>query len=182
MIRTALLIAAAALPLAACNSDRQVRAENASVEEVAETVAAAAGSGNFINAGLWRTSMTIDEMRVPGMPPEAAAEMGKMQGRTTTDEKCLTAEDVKKPKEDFFGGEENCRYERFAMGNGKIDAVMNCTEDGATQKMTMAGTYSGDTYNMRMEMQSGGGGETAGIGMKMRVDAKRIGQCTGEES
>ncbi len=181
MIRTALLIAAA-LPLAACNSEPEVRAENASVEDVAESVGAAAGSGNFINPGLWRTSMTIDEMTVPGMPPEAAAEMGKMKGRTTTDEKCLTPEDVKKPKEDFFGGEENCRYERFTMGNGKIDAVMNCTGGGATQKMTMAGTYSGETYTMRMEMQSAGGGETAGMGMKMRVDAKRIGQCTGEKS
>ncbi len=180
MIRTAVLIACA-LPLAACNSEPEVTAENASVEEVSQKVGAAGGSGNFITPGLWRTSMTIDEMSVPGMLPEAAAEMEKMQGRTTSNEKCLTPEDVKKPKEDFFGGEENCRYERFTMGNGKIDAVMNCTEGGATQKMTMAGTYSGDTYNMQMAMQSAGGGETAGMGMKMRVNAKRIGECTGEK-
>ncbi len=180
MNHTAYLIACA-LPLAACNSDAEVSAENASVEEVAQSVGAAANVGDFINPGLWRTSMTIDEMTVTGMPPAAAAQMQKMQGRTTSDEKCLTAEDVKQPKENFFGGEESCRYERFDMGNGKIDAVMNCSAGGATQKMTMAGTYSGDAYNMRMAMQSAGGGETAGMGMKMRVDAKRIGQCTGEE-
>ncbi len=175
------LLTACALPLAACNSDPQVSAENASAEEVSQKVEAAGGTDTFVNPGLWRTTMTIDEMSVPGMPPEAAAEMQKMQGRTTTAEKCLTPEDVKKPKEDFFGGNDNCRYERLTMGNGKIDAVMNCTGDGATQKMTMAGTYSGDTYNMRIEMTPASGGETAGMGMKMRVDAKRVGQCTGEE-
>jgi hypothetical protein len=171
-----------ALPLAACNSDPEVSAENASAEEVSQKLESATGSGKFVNPGLWRTTMTIEEMSVPGMPPEAAAEMEKMQGRTTSDEKCLTPEDVKRPQEDFFGGEENCRYERFTMGNGKIDAVMNCSEDGATQKMSMAGTYSGDTYNMRMEVQPAGGGENAGMGMKMRIDATRVGECTGEES
>jgi hypothetical protein len=181
MFRTAFLIACA-LPLAACNSDPEVSAENASTQEVSEKVAAAAGSGNFINPGLWRTSMTIEEMSIPGMAPEAAAEMKKMQGQTQSDEKCLTEEEVKRPKEDFFGGEDNCRYERFNMGNGKIDAVMNCSGEGVSQKMTMAGTFSGDTYNMRMEMQPAAGGERRGMGMKMRVDAKRIGQCTGEES
>ncbi len=181
MTRTAFLIAAA-LPLAACSSDPQVSAENASAEQVAQKLEAAGGSNNFVNPGLWRSTVTVDEMTIPGMPPEVAAQMKSTQGRAQVSEQCLTPAQAKRPKEDFFGGKENCRYERFAMGNGKIDAVMNCSEDGATQKMTMTGTYSGDAYQMQMAMRAAGAGESAAMGMKMRIDAKRIGECTGKES
>ena len=181
MTRTALLIACA-LPIAACNSDPQVSAENASAEEVAQKLEAAGASGNFVNPGLWRSTVTIEEMSIPGMPPEVAAQMKGAEGRSEVSEQCLTPEEAKRPKEGFFGGKDNCRYERFDMGNGRIDAVMNCTEGGATQKMTMAGTYSGDSYNMQMALKAAPAGEEGAMGMKMRVDAERIGECTGKES
>ena len=34
----------------------------------------------------------------------------------------LTPEEAKKPKEDFFAGNDKCRYDHFRMGDGKIDA------------------------------------------------------------
>ena len=179
MKQIALLIACAAL--GACNSDPEVRAENATAEEVADKLEAAGGNDNFVNPGLWRSTVTLEEMTVPGMPAALAEEMRRAQGRAQTNEQCLTPEEAKRPKEDFFGGKDNCRYERFAMGNGKIDAVMNCSEDGGTQKMTVAGTYSGNTYNMRMTMHAAEAGKTEGMAMKMRVDAQRIGECTGKE-
>ena len=175
------LVTAAALAIAACNSDPEVSAENASAEEVADKLKAAGGSGSFVNPGLWRSTVTLEEMAMPGMPAEVAREMKKAQGEPQTHEQCLTPEQAKRPKEDFFGGRENCRYERFSMGNGRIDAVMNCSEGGATQKMAMAGTYSGNAYNMQMTMQAAEAGGTPGMSMKMRVDAERIGECTGKE-
>lgn len=181
MKRIALAIACA-LPLAGCSSDPEVSARNASAEEVAKKVEAAGGTGNFFNPGQWHSTVTLEEMTMPGMPPEVAEQMKSIQGRTQTNRSCLTAEQAKRPKEDFFGGRDNCRYERFNMGDGEIDAVMNCSEDGATQRMTMAGTYSGDAYNMQMTMQSAAGGDEARMGMRMRVDAKRIGACTGKAS
>jgi len=84
-------------------------------------------------------------------------------------------------KEDFFAGtNKNCRYDHFNMGGGKIDAVMKCTEEGMAQTMTMAGTYSPDTYQMTMAMKSEGGAAAAsGMSMKMRVDAKRVAKGRG---
>ena len=180
MKQIALLIACA-LPLGGCNSDPQVSAENASADDVARKVEAAGGSSTFVNPGLWRATVTLDEMSMPGMPAQLAEQMKSVQGHTRTDQQCLTPEEAKRPKEDFFGAKDNCRYERFSMGNGKIDAVMNCSENGGTQKMTMAGTYSGDAYQMQMSLQAAEAGETAGMAMKMRVDAQRIGECTGKE-
>ena len=64
----------------------------------------------------------------------------------------MTEADVKKPDSDFFTGKqaENCRYDHFKMGGGKIDAQMRCTAGGATQRMTMAGDYGPEAYHMAM--------------------------------
>ena len=174
---------ACALPLAACNSEPNISAENASAEDVAKQVRDAGGTASFVNPGKWQSKVTIEEMTMPGMPPEVAAQMKGFAGRTETHETCLSAEDAKRPKEDFFNAGKNCRYDNFQMGNGKIDAVMKCSEGGATHTMKMNGTYSGDTYDMRMSLQAaGGGGAEEGMAMKMRVEAKRVGACTGKEA
>ena len=41
--------------LAACNNDPEVSAKNASVEEVADKVADAGGTGNFVRPGKWES-------------------------------------------------------------------------------------------------------------------------------
>jgi hypothetical protein len=121
-------------------------------------------------------------MKIPGMSAEATRQMTGLQSRVQTSFSCLSEEDVKRPKEDFFTGEnKNCRYDRFTMADGKIDAVMKCTEEGSTHTMTMQGNYSPTTYNMQMSMQGEGEG-AAGMAMKMRVDARHQGQCTGKEA
>lgn len=181
MNRTVLLIACT-LPLAACNQGPEVSAKNATAEEVADKVADAGGTGNFVRPGKWSAKITIEDMSMPGMPPEAKAHMQGIIGRTDGHESCLTEEEAKRPKEDFFAGsDKNCRYDHFNMGGGKIDAAMKCSENGSTQTMTMTGTYSPDTYAMRMSMQGDGRG-MEGMSMKMRVDAKRIGACDGKEA
>ena len=68
------------------------------------------------------------------------------------------------------------------MGNGKIDAEMHCAQQGASQKMTMAGTYGPDAYSMHMTSTTESGPAGGAMTMKMAVDAKRVGECTGKES
>lgn len=180
-MRAILLAGACGLALTACNQGPEVREENASVAEVAKEVADAGGAASFVRPGRWESKVTIEEMKIPGMSPEAASQMPSFEGRVQTSLNCLSEEEAKRPKEDFFTGEnKNCRYDRFTMAGGKIDAVMKCTQNGGTHTMTMQGSYSPTTYNMRMSMQGEGEG-AAGIAMKMRVDAKHTGQCTGEE-
>ena len=182
MNRTILLLATM-LQLAACNNDPEVSARNASVAEVADKVADAGGSGTFIRPGKWQSKATFEEFNVPGAPPSAGAMLQTMNERAEASEHCLTPEEAKRPKEDFFADAgKNCRYERFNMGNGKIDAVMKCSDEGAAQTMTMVGTYGPNDYQMKMAMKSeGGAGPASGMSMKMRVEAKRIGECDGSE-
>jgi hypothetical protein len=96
---------------------------------------------------------------------------------------CLTSEDVKRPKEDFFAGKHNeCRYDHFTMSGGKIDALMHCRAAGGGQTMHLAGTYSPDSYQMQMSTKTEGGAQAErAMAMRMRVDAHRVGECTGKE-
>ena len=176
MNRAALLIAACALPLAACGGPT-VSEENASVEEVSERVAEASRNQEFIRPGKWQSSVKIESMEMPGMPPQAAEQMKRMIAETHTSESCLTPEQAKQPKEQFFSGNENCRYDHFRMGRGRIDAKMRCEVAGSAQVMEMTGTYSPDSYEMRMKTSTEGAADEA-MRMQMKVDAKRVGECT----
>ena len=182
-MRNSIALIACALPLAACNNSPQVHEENATVEEVQKEIAKAGGTDSFVRPGLWESKVTLEEMSMPGMPKEVSDRMSQAYGKIETNQSCLTPEEAKRPKEDFFSGDaKNCRYDHFTMGGGKIDAVMKCSAEGATQTMAMKGDYTPDTYNMQMSMSSQGGqGPQAGMSMKMRVDAKRVGECTGKE-
>jgi hypothetical protein len=173
----------AILPLlSACNKEPEVSVENATAGEVAKEVAQAGGAGSFVSPGRWESTLTFLEMTMPGMGPEAAAQMKGMTGKTQTHVSCLTPEQAKRPKEDFFAGmDKSCKYDRFKMSGGKIDAVMNCSEQGSTQLMEMAGTYSANAYAMTMKATASGKGPDAGMTMRMRIDAKRAGACDGTE-
>ena len=175
--------------LAACDSGPDVDMTNASVAEVANQVRESdsgltAGDG-FIRAGLWSTKVTLAEVDIPGMPPEFKQRMAETMSRTGETRTCLSAADVKKPKEDFFAGDaRNCRYDHFRMGGGKIDARMRCQAEGMSQLMEMSGSYSPDSYKMSMTTRAEGP-QTEQVGamtMKMNVESTRVGDCTPEQA
>jgi Protein of unknown function (DUF3617) len=179
-------VAAAAVALGACNKSPKVDEKNATPAEVANAVReSGVANGMFLRAGEWRIMSTLDEMSMPGMPPEAQAEMKRVTA-TQQDrgfQYCLTPEEAKEPRGKFFGGKEanNCRYDHFTMGNGKIDAEMRCPGEPSGQMvMTMNGTYSPDAYSTKMSMEVQGGHEGT-MTMKLHSDAKRIGECTAAE-
>lgn len=176
------LMLLAPFALAACNSQPTVTATNASVAEVAKKVEAANADRQFVSPGRWQSTMTINEMKMPGMPPEFAEQMKAHMGKAKTFETCLTPEEAKRPKGDFFGAQKGCIYDRFTMGAGKIDAAMTCTAGGAKRTMTMSGTYAPDSYRMTVASEATGGGTGPdAMSMNMTLDAKRTGACTGKE-
>ena len=168
--------------LSACDSSPTVEAKNASVAEVAEKVRDAGGD-DLLRAGKWQTKAVLEELEAPGMPAGIADHMKTMMDKKPGTTSCITEADARKPKADFFGGEnKNCSYDHFKMGDGKIDAKMRCSAGGQSQLMTMVGDYSPDQYQMRMttEMDRAAGaaaGAMSSLTMKMRVEGKRIGDC-----
>jgi hypothetical protein len=142
-------------------------------------------SDSMIEPGLWESKVTVQEMNMPGMPPAFAEQVKKRmaENQVHTTKHCLTPEQVKRPKEDFFAGQDkSCKYAHFTMGAGKIDIQMTCSREGHTQTTSMAGTYTGTSYTMDMSSQGSGGEDGMGnMSMKLHVDANRVGECTGKE-
>lgn len=184
-MKYAACLLASVLCLGACNKGPQVDLHNATGNEVAQAVnhSGVMSGDMMIQPGLWQSKVTVQEMTIPGLPPEYAAKMKQTMAERSqeTSKRCLTKEDVKKPKEDFFAGEnKSCRYGHFTMGDGRIDIQMTCKDEGSTLTTNMTGNYTPTSYAMSMA-SSGSGGAQQGMSMKMHVDAQRIGECTGKE-
>lgn len=184
-MRYAAYALASAAALAACNKSPQVDLHNATGNQVAEAVqqSGVMASDTMVEPGLWQSKVTLKEMSIPGMPAEYAGKMKQMmaQRQEHVSRTCLTKDDVKKPKEGFFAGEDkSCHYARFTMGGGKMDMQMVCRREGGTQTTDMAGSYTPTSYSMDMSSQ-GSGGDQKGMVMKMHVDSQRVGECSGKE-
>jgi hypothetical protein len=172
------------LTLAACDSGPNVSATNATPEEVQQKVEAAGGSGVMVNPGRWEGAMTVHEIEIPGMPPEVREQMKAQVGSAQTFASCVTEEDVKQKKAFFMGDtdDKSCKYDHFTMANGKVSAAMTCDRGAeGRMQMSMDGSYSQDNYEMQMASKAEGGPPAAQMTMKMSVQAKRVGVCTGAE-
>lgn len=170
--------------LAACNKGPDIDVKNASIGEVAEQARAAAANSRTVEPGRWETKVTMLEAEMPNLPPQYAARikesMAKAQGNTMAT--CVTAADLKKPMPGFLAAQsKNCRFDHYTMSGGKIDAKMTCTvPNGGSMSVATAGTYSPDSYEATSVMTMSGGpmGEQTS---KTRIEAHRVGECTGDE-
>jgi hypothetical protein len=179
---TKLLLALPLIMLAACNSEPEVKMENASIDEVAAEMRKQGGEW-FVKPGKWQQTMTLIDVEAPGMPPDAKSMMQKAMEKVQVHNVCLTEAEAKNPKEDFFtGADQNCRYEHFNWGDGKIDLKLNCKHPNASQTMELTGDYEPDSYTMTMTSHTESGGPMGKMVMKMKVDAKRTGACDGTEA
>lgn len=183
MRHAAVLITATAL-LAACSSEPEVDMKNASVEEVAAEVGKAGATEQYIRHGKWQTKVTVEDIAFPGVPVRVQAQMQeifKRQNNITIDN-CVSPEQAKRPDGDFFTGKDskNCRYDRFTMSGGKIDALMRCRGEGSGEMtLKIAGTYTLESSTTHSEMVISG--RDGGMTIKSLVEGRRLGDCDGKE-
>lgn len=173
-MRKAILLAAMALT--ACGSKDEVEMENASLSEVSNELRKT--DAQFVEPGKWQQTATLVDVQAPGMPPQVKEAMARTMGQSQVHEVCLTEEQAKNPREDFWSGaDKNCKYEHFKWGGGKVDMKMLCAHPGATQTMALTGKYEPTSYQMAMSMTSKGSSPEESMTLKMRVDAKKVGDC-----
>ena len=175
------VIAATLLPLmlAACGSEEPAASgEGLSTDEVIER-AKAAGADIKPEPGLYRSSVEIQEVSIPGAPAQMR-DMMRSAMATQSDEYCLTAEDADKGFEEMARQSQDnmdCTFERFDVDGGDIDARMTCSPQGQgtmTVEVTGTGTSTSSEMNMAMTGEMPGMGE---MSVKMRTTNERIGDC-----
>ena len=177
------LLAPSALGLAACDQGPQVDLTNATPVEVAKAMKDSGVTRSMVRPGKWSSTVSVLEMNSPAMPPEMQAEMKAKLGQPRTVEACLTAEQVDNPERMLGNVPATCKYDRYTMGNGKMNGTMRCEQDGMVQQMTVAGTYANDSYSLTIDNKTtvpagAVAGQPAGaMSMKMKVDSKRLGEC-----
>ena len=168
------------LALAACSSgeDEPSSGETISTEEVAERARDAVRP----EPGLYRSTVELLEVDMPGAPAGVEDTMKRMMGGSNTaSEYCLTQQDVDRGFEEMARKSQqgDCTFERFDVDGGDIDAAMNCTvQGGQTMRMTMQGTGGPTSSEMTMNMET----DMPGVGtanMRMKATHQRIGDCTG---
>ena len=125
--------------------------------------------------GLYKSTITMTALDVPGMPPEMK---GHGAGQVITTEDCLTQEDVDKGYEELMKQGQNgeCTFERFNLNGGKMDAVMLCKTPEGTARMTMNGTTTPTSteFNAETKMNFEGVGEAT---MTFTGKHERVGDC-----
>lgn len=186
--RAILVASAALLALSACDKgDKTPSAPAAggsqSVEDVAAEMKKVA-----LQPGEWETTSEVVDVKMEGapkgMPPGA---LDAMKGRKTTFKNCITPEQAANPSADFLTAqkESKCTYSGFQMTGGTVQGAISCPGgQGRGMTATMKGIYTPTSYDIGMDMTTGGGGAgdasapAMSMQMKMRTTGKRIGECT----
>lgn len=121
-----------------------------------------------VKPGKWQMTMTIDNMSMPGMPPEALA---MMKGRPTVTSYCMTPEETKADPKKMLAADKSCKINRFNMSGGKMLADMSCKTDQGPANILVEGSYTETSYQTRQTMKAGQ------MSMVSRTSAKWLGPC-----
>lgn len=175
MRSTAIMVATgAALLLAACSASNDSDAAGDGAISMSEAAGAAADMPKP-QPGLYRATITMTGIDVPGMGANMAGHGG---GMSTTHENCLTPEDVAGGYKEMMkqGQDGSCRYEKFNIAGNKLDAVMLCTTSEGDARMEMKGTVTatGSEFDAKMKMDLDGMGNGT---MRFSAKHERIGDC-----
>lgn len=135
-------------------------------------VPATAGAQS-LQAGKWSSTGSVTAVDMPGMPPEALA---IMKQRPISHSYCLTAGEIENGARGLFSeGNGECKYSKFEMANGKLNAVMQCRGPQGNMRMTMIGTYGPSSYVSTNVMVMEG--PQGNMRMTTRSAGKRTGDC-----
>ncbi len=167
----------AALALAACgksapDSEAAGSAAGTALEKAAEVAFQ-------MQPGKYRTSVAIQKVEIPGMPPQMAEQMKAMMSKNSSSESCITperaAKGVEVMKEQMAKGQ--CIFDKFEATGGTVDAAFTCKSgDNMTVKATSKGSYTptGSVVRATGDM-TGPGGKT--IHIEHIITTERIGDC-----
>lgn len=129
--------------------------------------------------GLYRTTITVQKIDVPGAPPQAAAQMKQVLGKGHTSEHCMTADQAAKGMEAMKEGmgKGKCTFDKFEASGGKLTSNFSCQgEGGFNIRSESTGSYSPTGSEVFIKADSSmPGGQSMHI--EQTVKSERIGDC-----
>lgn len=123
-----------------------------------------------IQPGMWRTTVTVTSLSMPGMP---AAQAKASVGKPTTVSACVTPADVAAGSRKVFEARRDvCRTTAFEMAGGRIASKASCGTGNGAITVASSGTYTATSYAMKSSMSG-----VSGMRMVSESRATRVGPC-----
>lgn len=134
-------------------------------------------AGAMMTPGQWRTTVTVTAMSIPGVPPEALA---NMKTRPFSSEECVSSHDMSayldKRAVSNPDDAQNCSSKTVNYSNGHIVGESVCTDSsGHAHTVKMTGSYSAERVDMVVDVA--GEGARGPQSQSMSLTAERIGAC-----
>jgi hypothetical protein len=183
MNRPIISIAALVLVLSACSGGEK-DADSDKAVSIEDAAARAAGGQPKLEPGKYEVTTRLLEFEMAGMPAGQAETMKSMMGGEfeKPHSYCLTAEEAEEGPRRMVSHlpQGDCRMVDFSATSNSVSGEMQCAvEGGASGTTRFAGTFASDSSSMTMESdQQLPGLAGKGMHMKMRVDSRRVGECT----
>ena len=151
---------------------RSVDLSDASMTEVAKALNGAARQ----EPGKWETTTTLEAMDL-GNAADARTRTAIRQqiGQEKVERGCLSAEQAGTPGFGQMRG-GSCRFDRFVLRDGQLDARMHCTRPDAKVSVTQQGAYSSTAFDMHTTLRQDVPGGPA-TSMTMHLVGRRLGAC-----
>ena len=126
--------------------------------------------------GLWQETLVYALDSVNGSE-DAAAHMQSTLPSPQPRRDCYTAADLADPRTIFLAGAEgSCRFGRFTMAGGRIDAVGDCSDGhGQTMHVVGAGHYNQTGYDF--DFTGTGQAGKLSLAFRGRDSGRRVGAC-----
>lgn len=163
---------AALAALAACGGGGSDAGNKASAAEGGSSGGGSA-AGAAMQAGLWEITTTVSRMSAPGMPAGANMPMPP----PTTVRSCLTEQQAAQPGAGFFTGSgegQGCSYESNNISGGRVQATVQCAQQGSTMRSTMTGSFSATGFDVAQQVR------TSAQGMAMEMESRTVGRRVGD--
>ncbi|MCU0729701.1 MAG: DUF3617 domain-containing protein [Sphingopyxis sp.] len=185
----ALTAGGAALLLAGCSGGTDAPAEDAPSAATAKMEAAAASTAE-LRPGRYQNQIEIVRLEVPGLPPEARAEMQRQfaSATATVQTSCLTAEAAQRGREqrlsDLARAQGQCRMQEYSVDGDQVRGEIRCSAlpGGGTASITMRGTLGAESSDLTIATTAANPAAPAqNIVTEMRVRSTRVGECQGNE-
>lgn len=136
---------------------------------------------NELEAGNWKQTATIKSVSFPGAPPAMQAAAKAMEGKSQTNESCLSEAEAKlgvqRMAEAMQDGQ--CKSSDFQTGNGRISGKIACQMGARGQAdFAITGTYTRTRLDMNANMTTQDPSIPGGkVEMQMAMTAEHAGPC-----
>lgn len=187
-MRRILLVTGAALALTGCQSAAEkqaaatgeIHATDVDTAQVSRLMKAAREK-TALEPGIWRLQIAIvsADLGDTATPEVQAAQRATIEQQARDTTACRTEKELKPlDLEQLEKAAGTCRFARYELAGGRINADVTCKKEGSpATHIQAAGTSGPRGFDIALDQQSGLKGQPGYMAFKVQAKGQRLGAC-----